>query len=94
VSAVKLPLFWSSSPANWFRSVEAMFVLKKITDLLDKYYLVLTSLSEHQVDLVSNVVEEEPNKTSNTKMKAVLVSTNTLSPYQMLCFCWQMCGSK
>jgi hypothetical protein len=44
VSAVKLPPFWPNSSANWFRSVEAMFVLKRITDPLDKYYLVLTSL--------------------------------------------------
>jgi hypothetical protein len=55
-----------------------------ITDPLDIYYLNLTSLSEHQADLVSNVVEEEPDATSYAKMKAVLVSTNTLSPYQMV----------
>jgi hypothetical protein len=66
------------------RSVEAMFVLKKITDPLDKYYLVLTSLSEHQADLVSNVMEEEPDTTSYAKMKAALISTNTLAPYQMV----------
>jgi hypothetical protein len=61
-----------------------MFVLKRITDPIDKYYLVLTSLSEHQADLVSNVVEEEPDAESYAKMKAALVSTNTLSPYQMV----------
>jgi hypothetical protein len=61
-----------------------MFVLKRITDPLDKYYLVLTSLSEQQADLISNVVEEEPNETSYAKMKAALVSTNTRTPYQMV----------
>jgi hypothetical protein len=74
-----LPPFWSNSPANWFRSVEALFALRHITDPL-----VLTSLSETQVDLVNNMVEEEPDNTSYAKMKAALFVNNTLMLYQMV----------
>jgi hypothetical protein len=82
--SVKLPAFWSNSPANWFRSAEALFALKNITDPIDKYYLVLTSLTELQADLVSNVVEQEPDDTSYTRMKDALVANNSLTPYQMV----------
>jgi hypothetical protein len=44
IGSVKLPAFWANNPAAWFRSVEAQFVVKNVTDAPDKYYLVLASL--------------------------------------------------
>jgi hypothetical protein len=60
LSSVKLPPFWPSNPAAWFRSVEAQFVIKGVTAAADKYYLVLAALGESQVERIHNVLDEEP----------------------------------
>jgi hypothetical protein len=70
ISSVKLPPFWSNSPAAWFRTVEAQFVVKNITDETDKYYLVVASLSEQQAELISSVTDEEPGPGSYANIKA------------------------
>jgi hypothetical protein len=57
-ASVKLPTFWAATPAGWFRSVEAQFAVKGITLGVEKYFLVLASLSEAQVDKVMAVTEE------------------------------------
>jgi hypothetical protein len=38
LSSVKLPSFWASSPAAWFRAVEAQFVVREVASNMDKYY--------------------------------------------------------
>jgi hypothetical protein len=35
-AAVRLMLFWSNSPATWFRAAEAQFIIRGVTDPLDK----------------------------------------------------------
>jgi hypothetical protein len=84
ISSVKLPPFWNNSPAAWFRTVEAQFVVKNITDEMDKYYLVVASLSEQQAELISSVTDEEPGPGSYANIKAALVATNSLTPYQIV----------
>jgi hypothetical protein len=59
-ASVRLPPFWPNSPAAWFRSAEAQFVIKRVTSAIEKYYLVLGALGEAQVDLINNVMDEEP----------------------------------
>jgi hypothetical protein len=84
MTAVKLPPFWHRSPASWFRTVEAVFVLKNINDNVEHYYQVVAALTEELADMVGSVVDEEPTQESYAKLKAALVATNTLSPYQMV----------
>jgi hypothetical protein len=81
---VKLPTFWSSSPAAWFRAVEAQFVVRDVTSALDKYYLVLAALSELQVAKVMAVTEEEPTPESYGRIKEALLATHTLTPFQQV----------
>jgi hypothetical protein len=84
LAAVKLPPFWPNSPAAWFRTVEAQFVVRGIADPVDRYYVVMAALSEQQSELVSNVLEEEPSAESYQLLKAALLSSHTLTPYQMV----------
>jgi hypothetical protein len=35
-AAVRLMPFWSNSPATWFRAAEAQFIIRGVTDPLDK----------------------------------------------------------
>jgi hypothetical protein len=72
---VKLPPFWPSNPAAWFRSAEAQFVVKGVTSAADKYYLVLAALGENQVERIHNVLDEEPGEAGYKKIKDALLST-------------------
>jgi hypothetical protein len=83
-ASVKLPTFWAATPAGWFRSVEAQFAVKGITSGVEKYFLVLASLSETQVDKVMAVTEEEPTEESYDRLKAALVASHTLTPFQQV----------
>jgi hypothetical protein len=80
LSSVKLPPFCPSNPAAWFRSVEAQFVIKGVTAAADKYYLVLATLGESQVERIHNVLDEEPGESGYKKIKDALLSTHTITP--------------
>jgi hypothetical protein len=84
IGSVTLPTFWPNNPAAWFRSVEAQFVVKGVTEAADRYYLVLASLGEAQVERVHNVLDEEPGDNAYQKIKDALLSTHTLTPFQMV----------
>jgi hypothetical protein len=82
VTAVRLPPFWQASPANWFLQAEAQFAIREVTQPLDKYYFVMSALSETQVDMVSSVLRAEPDQESYSQLKAALVASHTMSDYQ------------
>jgi hypothetical protein len=84
MSSMKLPPFWHRSPASWFRTVEALFILKGVTDNVERYHQVVAALTEELADMVGSVVDEEPDQNSYEKIKAALVAINTLTPYQMV----------
>jgi hypothetical protein len=79
IAAVRLPPFWQASPANWFLQAEAQFAIREITQPLDKYYLVMSALSELQVDMVSSVLRPEPDQESYGRLKAALVASHTMT---------------
>jgi hypothetical protein len=83
-ASVKLPQFWASSPAAWFRTADAQFAIRGVVDPLDQYYLVLGALSEANVDMVRHIVEEEPDDTSFRRLREALVSSHILSDYQRI----------
>jgi hypothetical protein len=45
---------------------------------------VVAALTEELADMVGNVLDEEPTQESYAKLKAALVATSTLLPYQMV----------
>jgi hypothetical protein len=51
---------------------------------VDRYYVVMAALSEQQSELVSNILDEEPSAESYQLLKAALLSSHTLTPYQMV----------
>jgi hypothetical protein len=44
----------------------------------------VAALTEELADMVGSMVDEELDQTSYEKIKAALVATNTLTPYQMV----------
>jgi hypothetical protein len=82
--SVRLPRFWTNSPATWFRTADAQFALRRVTDPLENYFLVLDALSEANVDLVRHIVEEEPDATSFQRIRDGLVAAHILTDYQRI----------
>jgi hypothetical protein len=83
LASIKLPQFWQNAPAAWFRTVEAQIVIRAVTDPIDKYYVMMAALSEQQSELVSSILDEEPTADSYGLLKAALVASHTLTPYQV-----------
>jgi hypothetical protein len=81
---LRLPRFWANSPAAWFRTAEAQFALRRVTDPLEKYYLVLDALSETNIDLVRHIVEDEADVTSYERIREGLVAAHILTDYQRI----------
>jgi hypothetical protein len=81
---LRLPQFWANSPAAWFRTAEAQFALRRVSDPLEKYYLVLDALSEANIDLVRHIVEDEPDATSFDRIREGLVAAHILTDYQSI----------
>jgi hypothetical protein len=59
-------------------------MLKGITDSMERYNQAVAALTQELVDMVGNIVDEEPDQGSYAKLKAAMVATNTLTPYQMV----------
>jgi hypothetical protein len=83
-AAGSLPRFWAGSPAAWFRTADAFFPLHGNTDNMEKFYMVLCALSETNVDQARSSVEAESTQDSFRLLREALVSTHTLSEYQMV----------
>jgi hypothetical protein len=84
LAAVRLTPFWSNSPAAWFRAAEAQFVIRGVTDPLEKFYVVLSALSESNVDRVRHIVEAEPSPESYQHLKDGLVASHVMSDYERI----------
>jgi hypothetical protein len=83
-AAVRLMPFWSNSPAAWFRAAEAQFVIREVTDPLEKFYVVLTALTESNVDRVRHIMEAEPDQQSYQNLKDGLVASYVMSDYEKI----------
>jgi hypothetical protein len=79
---VKLQSFWPNSPAAWFNNAEAQFIVRDITDPVDKYYLVAASLNEQQSDMVHHILESEVTADSYERLRNALVASHSLTNFQ------------
>jgi hypothetical protein len=84
VAAVRLNPFWTNSPAAWCLAAEAQFTIRRVTCPLEKYYAVLTALSEANVDRVRHIVEADPTPDSYENLKGGLVTSHVMSDYQKI----------
>jgi hypothetical protein len=79
---IRLSPFWANSPAAWFQTAEAHFTLRRVTDPIEKYLVVLTALGETQADKVKSIVEASPTAASYEALRTVLVASHQLTPFQ------------
>jgi hypothetical protein len=85
--AVKLPLFWKSSPKMWFNQAESQFHIKGITVSLTKYHHVVARIPEDVALKVANVINAISASGSSTPyedLKKRLMAAYTPGPYEML----------
>jgi hypothetical protein len=81
-SSIRLSPFWANSPAAWFQTAEAHFTLRRVTDPIEKYLVVLTALGEAQADKVKSIVEASPTAASYETLRTALIASHQLTPFQ------------
>jgi hypothetical protein len=84
VAAVRLNPFWTNSLAAWFRAAEAQFTIWRVTCPLEKYYAVLTALSEANTDRVRHIVEADFTMDSYDNLMGGLFASHVMSDYQKI----------
>jgi hypothetical protein len=84
-NAIRLTDFWCNAPVAWFKSTQALFKLRGITDDNIKYSLLLTPLPRAAFRKIEHLIgddEDEPAADAYRQLKAALVSSHVLSNYQ------------
>ena len=71
-AAVKLPPFWSGNPEVWFKQVESVFAIRKITVQQTKFDYVVQALDSPTAEKVQSVILSPPEDPYNT-LRATLV---------------------
>ncbi len=73
--ALKLPPFYKSNPAMWFRQVEAQFTIRNpaITEDNTKFAYLLSALPADIAELMEFAVENATNGSKYTSLKAALI---------------------
>jgi hypothetical protein len=83
-SDVKLPPFWVTRPAAWFRVAESKFRLRNIEDQNVKFDHLLAALPETVVGQILDVIETAPEDTAYDHVKQRLLETHVLSDYEKI----------
>lgn len=76
---VKLPPFWTNSPATWFIQAESQFVLSRVVNDVKKYHYVISSLPQEVADSIHDVLENPPLVDMYGSIKKTLIDRNSLS---------------
>jgi hypothetical protein len=77
--------FWCDAPVAWFKSTEALFKLRGVTDENIKYSLLLTALPRAAFRKIEHLIgddDDKPAADAYRQLKAALVSSHVLSNYQ------------
>lgn len=77
--AVKLPVFWTSSPVAWFASAEAQFAIRGITQDDTRYYHVVASLDTTTATRAVSILSSPPTANKYAAIKKFLTSAYELS---------------
>ncbi len=81
---VKLPSFWPSRPAAWFRLAESRFRLRQVDDQLVMFDHLLSALPEDVIASVLDVLEEAGEDEPYDILKERLLETHVLSDFEKL----------
>lgn len=77
--SIRLPQFWSNSPATWFIQAEAQFELGKITSDGSKYNYVIASLPQDIAESITDLLEKPPLANKYRELKTTLIERHSLS---------------
>lgn len=77
--SLKLPQFWTNSPATWFVQAEAQFSISKISADNNRYYHVLASLPQDVIESIIDFVQAPPEAELYEGIKKLLVQRHSLS---------------
>jgi len=77
--ALKLPVFWHTSPNTWFIQAEAQFALRNITIDETRYYHVVSSLDQDTARQLEDILAQPPTEGKYDNLKERLLRTFRLS---------------
>jgi hypothetical protein len=63
---------------------EAHFTLRRVTDPIEKFLVIVTALAEQQADRVKHIIEREATATSYEELRTALVASHTMTPFQQV----------
>jgi hypothetical protein len=81
---LKLPTFWSESPASWFLYAESRFRLRDVTSEAQRFDNLVAALPRDSVRLVLDVLENPSATTPYTQLKARLLASHELTDFQRI----------
>lgn len=76
---IKLPQFWSNTPATWFILAEAQFDLNELLSDANKFNYVVSSLPQDVAESITDILEKPPNNNKYVQLKKVLIERHSLS---------------
>ncbi len=77
--AVKLPLFWTTSPTAWFAQAVAQFAIRNITTDDTKYYYVVSALDNATATRAVSLLSAPPAQHKYSAIKTFLTGAYELS---------------
>ena len=80
--ALKLPLFWTTCPSDWFAKIEAQFSIRNITADDTKYYYVVSALDSATATRAQSLLVSPPTENKYQAIKDFLISAFDLSEYE------------
>ena len=86
---LKLPNFWEERPRQWFRQVEAQFMVHKITSDNLKFQYAITALNGKQSAAVEDILETPPVADKYTALKNALCTFYQQPPVNELLAAFQ-----
>ena len=81
-TSVKLPDFWTKSPAVWFARIEAQFSTKGITQDQIKYDFVVSALDSNTAEEIQHILINPPATNKYESLKKALNKTFGKSQYE------------
>jgi hypothetical protein len=81
---LKLPAFWSESPASWFLYAESRFRLRDVSSESQKFDNLVAALPRESVRLVLDVLENPSATAPYTQLKARLLASHELTDFQKI----------
>jgi hypothetical protein len=72
--SLKIPPFWKSNPALWFKQLESQFINCGIVQHSTKYHAVVAAIESNILSEVSDIIMKTPENNMYEKLKTTMIN--------------------